>query len=213
MSNLLIYGGSFDPIHNGHLALLRAGIQHLQDDIDDLQVLVVPAYKANFKNGHFAPYSARLEMVENALKDDWFLKFKNIRVDDYEGGVGRRVYTHEYLDYVGATPDYPVWVLCGADILSRLDNWDRAELLAKLSRFIVGVSRGDSVSFPEFHHPFSIELLPHLITGHILNGKRLSSTSIRAMLAAGEDVSKHVPAAALDYIKTRGLYKAPAEAA
>jgi nicotinate-nucleotide adenylyltransferase len=210
MKNVLIYGGSFDPIHNGHLTLLRAGIQYLKKEDEELKVIVTPAYMANFKNGHVAPYHGRLEMVDDAIRNDWFLQHENIEIDDYEGGVGRRVYTSDYLDYLGVTPDYPAWILTGADIIPHLDNWHRAADLARRSRFLIGISRGSSVELPVFNHPFYVEFLPHLISGEILDGKRLSSTSIRNILAAGGDASKYLPVPALDYIKSRGLYTAPA---
>jgi nicotinate-nucleotide adenylyltransferase len=209
MNNVLIYGGSFDPIHNGHLTLLRAGIKHLKDDLEDLKVIVTPAYMANFKNGHVAPYHGRLEMVDNAIRNDWFLQHENIEIDDYEGGVGRRVYTSDYLDYLGVTPEYPAWILAGADLIPRLDTWHRAEDLCRRGRFLIGLSRGSSIELPVFTNPFYIEFLPSLISGEVLDGKRLSSTSIRKIMATGGDVSKYVPASALDYIKTRGLYKVP----
>jgi nicotinic acid mononucleotide adenylyltransferase len=149
-------------------------------------------------------------MLQDAISSDWYLQHENIEIDDYEGGVGRRVFTCDYLDYLGVTPDYPAWLLAGADIIPRLDDWHRADDLCRRARFLIGVSSGDTITLPVFKNPFYIELLPTLIPGSVLDGRRLSSTSVRAILSAGGDASEHMPAAALDYLRTRSLYATPA---
>lgn len=182
---ILIYGGSFDPPHLGHMELLRAGIQEL----DPHKIFIVPAYASPFKDKHFARYEDRKEMLRLALSDFFPpADLSRMNISDIEGDAKRRMYTHEDVRHFRREyPDSDIWFLAGGDVLEKLDLWADAVQLANECGFIVGFRAGTVVQIPVFKNPFRIRLIPHVI--YAPSGIPVSSTLIRKCIAAGEKVS------------------------
>jgi len=119
-----LFGGSFDPVHRGHVAGARAALAELALD----EVLFLPTAVPPHKPGHtFAPALRRYAMVELALLDE-----PRLRVDSAELVLERPVYTIDTLERFRAERpgDEPV-LLVGADSLAEFDGWRRwREILA-----------------------------------------------------------------------------------
>ena len=201
-----IFGGSFDPVHAGHLALARRALEAVPLD----RVLFAPAADSPFKVGRMnAPAEDRLAMLELAIAGE--PRFGICRADLDRGGVS---YTVDLVaDVRAAHPDAELFFLLGADSLAGLHRWRRAAELVAMCRF-VGFGRPgfrldpDALGFdPATNARLAADFVPDF-------AEPASSTEVRARLAAGEDVSSLLPSPVAAYIRDRGLYRpAPAPSA
>jgi len=186
---LAIFGGTFDPIHNAHLAVAREAAARFQLD----RVWLVPAEKPPHKQRvTHAPYEDRIRMVELACGGE-----ANLEASRLEQGTASS-YSIDTIEKVRArlARGDVLFFLIGADAFAEIESWRRWRDVVRSVEFIV-------VSRPG--HPYSV---PPAATVHRLETVDLpvSSSEIRRRLAAGEqDVD--VPPAVLEYIRARGLYR------
>lgn len=190
MQRIGLYGGSFDPVHLGHLLVAQAAIEEL----GLTRLFLIPAAQSPFKpDSQPAPAAVRAQMLRLA-----FAGKVNCEVDEQEiqrGGVSYSVETLR--DYAGRFPQAELYYLIGADNVAKLPQWREAAELARLARFVVVPRPGDGdVPFPA---PFR---------GVRLNGFPLgvSSSRIRARVKAGLPVAPLVPAAVAEAIRNNQLY-------
>lgn len=184
-----VLGGTFDPIHHGHLA--AASEVHAALGLD--RILVVPADVQPFKDASaLTPARHRLEMARLAVADD-----PRMEVSDVDIVRGAPTYTVDTLaDLAAAHPDAELTFITGADALARIHDWKDAERLEGLARF-VGVTR------PGF-------ALPDGIDGAVLvevPALQVSSTDVRRRVAAGQPIRYLVPGVVADYIEEHDLYR------
>lgn len=186
-------GGSFDPVHFGHLvaaqdALERGGLDRL---------VFVPAAQAPLKPG--APGASaeeRLAMLRAAVADD--VRFEASDHEIAKGGVSYTIDTVRAMrvEFPGAEL---AWVI-GADQAGRLHEWREISELAKLVEFVVLARPGWDVA-PRAAIP---GLRLRLCEGHRIE---LSSTEVRARVAAGLPVDWMMPHKTVEYIRENGLYR------
>ena len=185
-----LYGGSFDPVHLGHLLVAQAAVEELGLD----KLFFIPAAQSPFKpENKPAPDAVRLQLLRLALAGK-----TNCEVDDQEIRRGGVSYTIETLrDYAKRFPGAELFYLIGADNAAKLNEWREAGELAKLAEF-VAVPRpgGIAASFP-----------PHF-RGRTLTGFPLgvSSSQIRARVKAGLPVDNLVPPFVAEAIRMSGIY-------
>jgi len=186
-----IYGGSFDPVHRGHLLVAQAAVEELGLD----RIFFVPAAQSPFKlDSQHTPAAARLQLLRLALAGHI-----QCEVDDQEihrGGVSYSIDTLR--DYTRRFPDAELFYLIGADNVAKLNEWREPAELARLAEFVV-VPRpgGETMQFPP---PFRGRTL----TGFPLG---VSSSQIRARVKAGLPIDLLVPAAVAEAIKNLSLYR------
>ena len=190
MQRIGLYGGSFDPVHLGHLLVAQAAIEEL----GLTRLFLIPAAQSPFKpDSQPAPAAVRAQMLRLAFAGN-----VNCEVDEQEiqrGGVSYSVETLR--DYAGRFPQAELYYLIGADNVAKLPQWRETAELAQLARFVVVPRPGDGdVPFPA---PFR---------GVRLNGFPLgvSSSRIRARVKAGLPVAPLVPAAVAEAIRNNQLY-------
>ncbi|MFW2513437.1 nicotinate-nucleotide adenylyltransferase [Demequina sp. SO4-13] len=187
-SRVGVLGGTFDPIHHGHLAAASEVCAQLRLD----QVLLVPANGQPFKQGFdSAPAEHRLEMCRLAAEHDD--RFAVSAVDIERGGVTYSVDT--LTDLLAQLPDTSLYFIAGADTLSRVDQWRDPERLMELAQF-VGVARPGH-SLPESDVAHAWVEVPELA---------VSSTDIRRRVRSGAPIRYLVPHAVADYISHHDLY-------
>ena len=139
METIALYGGSFDPPHIGHKAIIEA-LGKL-DYID--RIIIMPTFLNPFKSSFHAPSELRFKWLKEIFKN-----FKNVNIDRYEVEQNRQVPTIESVKYLLKTYKN-IYLVIGADNLSSLESWNSYEELKSLVTFIVA-SRDDIIVDKKF---------------------------------------------------------------
>jgi len=188
---LALFGGTFDPVHNGHVAAARAAAERFHLD----RVLFVPAARPPHKPGCHAPYADRVRMLELALAGE--PRFEVSRLEEGQPGVNARSYSVDTIEELRsqlASGD-ELFFLIGADAFAEIKSWRRWRDVAREVVFLV-VSRPGHVY--EIPPGTRVERLDTVDVP-------ASSSDIRRKLAAGETVLD-VPFCVREYIARRHLY-------
>lgn len=184
----IVFGGSFDPVHLGHLALA----EFVQQELAPARVLFVPAGWSPFKGEReAAPFADRLALLQRALPGTGF---------ELDGREGRREgpsWTVDTLEELAAEGGGPLHLLIGEDNLAGFGRWKRSERVLELARLLV-VNRPGSP--PAVGAPDCRRLE--------WPGMELSSTWLRGRLARGLRCRHLLPAGVWEEIGARGLYGA-----
>ncbi len=196
---IIVFGGSFDPIHIGHILIARDALERFNAK----KVIFVPTYLAPLKDGHSASPEDRYNMVKLAIE-----KEERFYVDDFEIKKGGISYTVETLRYMKERYKEEIFFLMGLDSFLRFHMWKEPESILKLSRLIVAVRNGNEEKLKEYLN----SKFPHLMEGKdifILSTRRIdiSSTEIRRRVKEGKSIYCLVPESVERYIKERGLYR------
>lgn len=186
-----LFGGSFDPVHNGHLAI----VEHLLRSGTAEHVTVVPAALSPFKDGSSAAADQRLAMVQLA-----FAGRAGVTIDDREIRRQGRSYTIDTLRaLVAEHPDDRWRLVIGADHLPLLAGWRSAADLVGLSEVVVMPRSGLRTELPDGADPARFILVDDF-------EEPVSSSAIRAMLAAGSVPAAELPAPVARHIREHALY-------
>ncbi len=184
---IALFGGTFDPVHEGHLEIARRAHEAL--DLDE--VLFLPCHVSPHKTGRrTAPPEDRLEMVRLAVAGLLWAT-----VDDHDLRGPQPAYSYLTAEEMSRRfPGARLFWLMGADQWRALPHWKEPDRLAELVEFIV-CSR-DGAPAPR-----------HGWRAHFLAGEHpASATAIREALAAGKE-AHWLPPEVADHILRRGLYK------
>lgn len=190
MQRIGLFGGSFDPVHMGHLFVATAA----REELNLARLFFVPAAQSPFKPER-QPTSPRerLRLLRLALAGwNW------CEIDEQELSRGGVSYTIETVrDYASRFTGAELFYLIGADHASQLHKWRAADELASLAQFVV-IPRPGQGSFS----------LPPGFSGQQLTGfpVGVSSSQIRARVKAGLPIEPFVPAAVAEAIRNNGLY-------
>jgi nicotinate-nucleotide adenylyltransferase len=185
-----LFGGSFDPVHFGHLLVAQAA----REELGLARVFFILAAQSPFKpDSQPAPAAERLRLLRLALAGD-----AAAEVDDQEirrGGVSYTIETvRQYRkNFSGAELFY----LVGADQLAQLPQWRDAQELARLVEFVVIPRPGETA--PPLAAPFRSRVLRGFPLG-------VSSSEIRARCRAGLAIAHLTPAAVAEAVKNNRLY-------
>jgi nicotinate-nucleotide adenylyltransferase len=185
-----LFGGSFDPVHLGHLLVARAAMEELRLD----RLFFIPAAQSPFKpESHPAPGAARLRLLRLALAGQ-----PHCEVDEQEIRRGGVSYTVDTLrDYQRRFPQAELFYLIGADNAAKLNEWREAGELARLAAFVAIPRPGGGAA--DFPPPFR---------GLTLNGFPLgvSSSEIRTRVKRGQPIDQLVPPFVAEAIQRAQLY-------
>ena len=186
---ILVFGGSFDPVHKGHVAMLRKALAVIKPDVAH----IVPAYQSPFKAKSPTPFKLRMQMARAAFRS----LGKNLIFDDYELQCGGKTYSYQLVQYLQkryANPD--IYLLVGTDCLNDLHAWKNADYIFKHTTVVAGRRKGFAENKASFKHIFLPGQFP-----------KMSSTRVRAhILASGEIPSDKVLAPVAEIIKKHDLY-------
>jgi nicotinate-nucleotide adenylyltransferase len=185
-----LFGGSFNPVHLGHLLVAQAAIEELGLD----KLFFIPAAQSPFKTENkITPAEIRLQLLRLALAGK-----TNCEVDEQEIRRGGVSYTIETLRaYAKKFPAAQLFYLIGADNVAKLNEWRAADELATLAEFVAIPRPGEPAA--EFPKPFR---------GKILKGfpVEISSSQIRARVKANLPVENLVPPFVAEAIRRAQLY-------
>lgn len=187
-----LFGGTFDPVHVGHLIVAQVVLEH--DVVEE--VVFVPAHLPPHKQ-HLPPSAGhhRLEMLSLALADQPGFAISDVELQ--RGGVSYTIDTLEQL--AASSPDS--WALIiGADQMLEITGWKRYEEL--LASFPVLLTTRAGVP----HNPEPLARCRQATVVQVPNIE-ISSSVIRARVAAGRRITHWVPPAVESYIARYGLYR------
>ena len=185
-----LFGGSFDPIHLGHMLVARAA----REEADLNRIFFIPAAQSPFKTAATsASAPERVRLLRLALAGD-----TTAEVDDREvrrGGISFSIDTVRA--YAAEHPGAELFYLIGADQTSQLHLWREAADLARLVEFLIIPRPGEAIA--ELRPPFR---------GRALRGFPLgvSSSEIRRRTKAGLPIYHLVPSAVAEAVRNNRLY-------
>lgn len=194
-----VFGGTFDPIHYGHLAIAAEVRWVLKLE----QIVFVVAAQQPFKRQeHTAPAQARLEMVQLACVDE-----PGFVPSDIELHRPPPSYTVDTLRALREQfVDCELWFLLGADAFSDLPQWREATSLIELAHLAVVARPGTTLDLATLDSRLpGLHIRTQQVTGPQLD---ISSTILRARIAEGQPVRYQMPDSVIAYIEEKKLYKA-----
>ena len=189
-----ILGGTFDPVHNAHLAIAARALEALSL----ARVLWIPTGTPRYRDPPVAPAADRVAMLALALEGE-----PRYAIDERELAPNATGFTYDTLVALRAElgASVPLVMLIGADQYEKLDTWHRARELFSLCRFAVfgrpESTRASAEPPPPGVIPVDMAPIP------------ISATEIRTRIARGEDVSGLLPEQVLRYIQRHHLYGHP----
>lgn len=190
MNRIGLFGGSFDPVHVGHLLVARAACEEFKLD----RLFFIPAAQSPLKPERVpAPAELRLRMLRLALAGE-----TKCEVDDQEIRRGGPSYTIDTVrTYRERHPTAALFYIIGADHVPLLPKWRSADELAALVEFLVVPRPGDPPVSAK--PPFRVQNL-------VGTPFAVSSSQIRARVKAGQSIQHLVPPAVGEAIRNSGLY-------
>lgn len=197
-----LFGGSFDPVHFGHLLLAELCREHCQLD----QIVFMPAATSPHKSDRApADAKARVEMLRLAVGGHAAFTVSELEIA--RGGVSYTVETLESL--TRESPDREWFFLMGGDSLADLPNWRKPERICELATPVIvarhGSPKPDVAALRKFVDDDRLRKVEQCLVE--MPRIELSSTEIRDRVAAGRSIRYHVPRAVEKYIDTNGLYR------
>lgn len=195
-----IYGGTFAPIHNGHVNAARAFMEQMKLDY----LFIIPTYIPPHKQIDESDDPIfRLRMCELAFEG-----VDGIVISDCEIARGGSSYTYDTLVEL-QRPNTRLFLLCGTDMVLTFDKWYRAEDIFRMCYPVYVRRENDELignmlvaKIQEYYKKYGV-MFRRIVTEPIA----LSSTDIRRAVAAGEDISAMVPPAVERFIRENELYK------
>ncbi len=148
MKNIALFGGSFDPPHRGHVAVVEAALENL----DIHKLIIVPAYVNPFKTISVAPAPLRLQWLQEIFRG-----YAKVEISDFEILQNRPVTTIETVEYFRQR-EAPSHLFCiiGADNLATLPQWHRYDALEKEVTFVV--AHRNHVTIPPHYRDLQVNV-------------------------------------------------------
>lgn len=195
-----IFGGTFDPIHNGHLIVA----EHVRAEMDLDQVLFIPAGRPWFKEGEtLTDAHRRLEMVRLAIADN-----PHFAVSDMEVRRDGPTYTFDTLTELRGEMGEGVglYIILGVDALNELHRWRRPCDVLDMAT-VIGIARPgagtvDRTALESIRDGASGEVV--ILDGPLID---ISAADVRRRMAEGQSVEGMVPRAVEEYAERHSLYK------
>lgn len=194
-----ILGGSFDPIHNGHLIIAEYARTELNLD----KVIFMPSGIHPFKgNQKMAEADKRVEMVSLAIESNIYFE-----KDDFEIVQNNITYTKDTLIYLNKKyKDEELYFIIGSDIIFQLEKWKNFNRLIELCKFVLFIRPEDEMDkihkkVTQLNELYEIDL--EIIPAPLIN---ISSTLIKERIRDRQSIKYLVPELVEDFIKKENLY-------
>ena len=201
---IAFFGGTFDPVHNGHLALAKLVLEHRSAG----RIMFVPAPNPPHKTDReITPFEVRYEMLALALEG----KGEGFALSDIEKWRSGRSYTIDTLNQLSKLYEYDdILLLIGEDSLRQLHSWRQCHEIVR--RFgIIAYPRGEEpVSREELRRYWAEEETEKLLSAVLPSAPcfPVSSTEIRGMIRRGEweKAEALLPPPVMNFIRKNGVY-------
>ncbi len=195
-----IYGGTFAPVHNGHLRAAKAFMEQMKLDY----LFIIPAYLPPHKQIDSSDDPLyRLRMCELAFGD-----MEGIVISDCEIARGGKSYTYDTLKEL-ERPNTRLFLLCGTDMVLTFDTWFRFEDIFKMCYPAYVRRENDPLignrivaKITEYYQKYGV-MFRKILTEPL----ELSSTDVRRAVKEGKDISGMVPEKVEKFIRENGLYR------
>ena len=197
----LCFGGSFNPIHNGHLLCAKAAALHRNFQT----VVVIPSAQPPHKpqSAELASAADRFAMARLAcdfISDD-SVKFVPSDIEIARSGPSYTIQTVRDLRRFG-WPD--VWWLIGADMLNYLPKWHQAEQLIDECNFLILARPGIELRWSSLPGTWRARLEPNVVPAPLID---ISATDIRNRVREGRSITDLTVPPVVEYIRANGLYR------
>lgn len=186
-----IFGGSFNPIHNGHLSLARQLLERV--GLDEVWFMVSPQNPFK-RSDDLLDDDERLQLVRLALAEE-----PKMKASDYEFHLPRPSYTWNTLQHLAKDyPDHKFVLLIGGDNWAKFDQWNHASDIVNRYRIVI---------YPRSGYAIGKDILPSSVTLVDTPLMDISSTVIRQRIHDGQSIVGLVPKTVEQYIIKNKLYK------
>ncbi len=197
---IAIFGGTFDPVHAGHAAIVKAILNGRYSD----KVVVLPAWEPPHKKSQKSAYSHRLAMTQLAFEG-----MANVEVSDleskwrFEPSYSVRVLSAFQELY----PSDTIQMVIGGDSLKKFAFWYKPQELAEKFDFLIYPRNGESCDFDSLGKVIGEKYAEKMRSG-VINAPfyEISSTILRKKLANCENTANFISEKVLNYIKEKNLY-------
>jgi nicotinate-nucleotide adenylyltransferase len=184
-----ILGGTFNPIHTGHLILAEEAREKLGLD----KVVFVPAFLPPHKdNGDITSAVDRLKMVKLAIKDNRYFSVSSTEIKR----AGRSYTIDTIREFKERYPNDELYFVIGSDLLKYLEEWKDLNQILEMVRFIVATRPG-----------YPLEKIPSYIKTMAIRAVDISAFEIREAIKENKSFRYLVPEGVCKYITKKGLYK------
>lgn len=193
-----IFGGTFDPIHNGHLYIAYEALKQLELD----KIIFIPAGNPPHKNSsNVIDGNIRYKMVELAIKD-----FEGFQVSDYEINKKSRSYTFETLQYYKSKESDELYFILGADSLISIDYWKSVDKILEAATIVVFNRPGfTKEEIEKKKTQVELKYNKKIIYLDLLN-LEISSSCIKEKICKGERIDFFIPESVKQYIEENNIY-------
>ncbi len=191
-ARLALFGGSFDPVHCGHLEIGNCALQQTGADC----VVFIPAYRSPMKHRPFANDADRMQMLRLALQDEIRFELNTFEVE--QSGYSFTINTVDHFRELYCDAEL-FWII-GEDQFTSLNKWHRIDELMKKITFLVYPRLAGQRMFEQTIHGLRYQLLK-------ADTIPVSSTEIRERCGKERPLSGLVPDSVEAFIYKKGLYK------
>jgi len=186
-----ILGGTFNPIHKGHVAAARLVLS--EGSVQ--KVLMMPSYVPAFKKENLESWENRTSMIHLALENE-----QNIELCDIEKDLGSPSYTFKTMKTLKNSYDDDLFFIVGSDLLGEIPFWKNYKEIFKYTNLLIIPRKGKVSKLPAELEGFPVRHLDVLVP-------EISSTHIREALSLGRPVENWVHGAVCGFIKNKKLYR------
>jgi len=195
-----ILGGSFDPVHFGHLIIAEQAIKKFVLQ----KVVFIPSFHHPFKHSNFKfNFATRIQMLQAAISEHKDLN-GNAEISSIESEFSGTNYTFNTLtNLIKRNQDWNIFFIIGTDILEELPKWQKIEPLAQMVEWIVfrrkGVDNSDNIN--NIKKSFSAEISEKILKNFLtVDTPEISSTQIKLKLEQNENISQWLPESVINII-------------
>lgn len=183
--------GSFNPIHNGHIAIAE---KCLADGLVDTVTFVV-AYQNPFKDDYSVDFWERSNMVQLAIEYDE--NFTVSHVEKLLNDLGKSTKTYDVINHLEKRKSVEYYIICGDDMYNQISQWYKGDEILKKYKFIVFARDSKNIQNKD-----------NIVKYISLDGfENISSSKIRKMIENNENVYNLVPHSVYYLIKMKNFYK------